>query len=218
MIHREQEIIHWAKDRRIIPDSTPSAQLAKTHSEWKEWLRDKSRDDIGDIVVTLVIGHWLSQERPLGDSVAELEPVHFDCTSRAGHIVQQLIGEIDMDILCEGSGEQKNYAAIYICLAEIARLSGWTVEECIETAWQDIKDRRGMMLHGTFVKQATLDHLAVYGVYPARGRLESVVSSPEQRSQIAGVITSAEFSADAKFDKQSGTWLVFSTGLQKKTV
>ena len=218
MIHREKEIIQWAKDRLIIPDSTPAAQLAKTRSEWKEWLRDKSKDDIGDTIVTLIIGHWLSQDRNLGDSVAKVEPVHFDCTSRAEHIIEQVIGELDMDILCEGCGEQNSYAAAYLCLADLARLSGWTVEDCIEIAWQDIKDRRGMMLHGTFVKQATLDRLAAYGVYPAHGRLESVVSSPEQRSQIAGVITGAEFSADSKFDKQSGTWLVFSTGLQKETV
>ena len=218
MIHREQEIIQWAKDRRIVPDSTPAAQLAKTRSEWNEWLRDRSKDDIGDTIVTMVIGHWLSQERNLGDSVAEIEPVHFDCISRAEHIIEQLINGIDTDITCEGYGEQGNYAAVYLCLAELARLSGWTVKECIEIAWQDIKDRKGMMLHGTFVKQATLDRLAVYGVYPAHGRLESVVSSPEQRSQMAGVITGAEFSADSSFDKQSGTWLVFSTGLQKETV
>ena len=217
MIHREQEIIQWAKDRRIIPDSTPAAQLAKTSSEWSEWLRDKSKDDIGDTIVTLIIGHYLSHERSLGESVAEIEPVHFDCIDRAEHIIEQLINGIDTDITCEGYGERESYAATYLCLTELARLSGWTVKECIETAWQDIKDRKGMMLHGTFVKQATLNRLATYGVYPAHGRLESVVSSPEQRSQIAGVITGAEFSADAKFNKQSGTWLVFSTGLQKET-
>ena len=218
MIHRELEIIQWAKDRRIIPDSTPSAQLAKTHSEWKEWLRDRSRDDIGDIVVTLVIGHWLVHERPLGDSVAELEPMHFDTIERAEKIFLKSLSEIEIDIEWEDYGTESYHAYAYLCLTEMARLSGWEVKDCIEKAWQDIKDRRGMMLHGTFVKQATLDHLAVYGIYPASGRLESVVSSAEQRSQIAGVITSAEFSADSKFDKQSGTWLVFSTGLQKETV
>ena len=218
MIHREQEIIQWAKDRRIIPDSTPAAQLTKTRSEWSEWLRYKTKDDIGDTIVTLIIGHYLSHEHSLGDAVADLEPMYFDSISRAEHIIGQLIGELDMDILYEGCGEHENYAATYFCLTDIARLSGWTVKECIEIAWQDIKDRKGMMLHGTFVKQATLDRLAVYGVYPAHGRLESVVSSPEQRSQIAGVITGAEFSADSTFDKQSGTWLVFSTGLQKETV
>ena len=218
MIHRELEIIQWAKDRRIIPDSTPSAQLAKTHSEWKEWLRDKSRDDIGDVIVTLVIGHWLVHERPLSYSVAELEPMHFDTIERAEKIFQKSLSEIEIDIEWEDYGTESYHAYAYLCLTELARLSGWTVKDCIEIAWQDIKDRRGIMIHGTFVKQATLDHLAVYGIYPAKGRLESVVSSAEQRSQIAGVITSAEFSADAKFDKQSGTWLVFSTGLQKETV
>lgn len=212
MIHREQDIIQWAKDRRIIPDSNPSAQFTKTRSEWNEWLRDHSKDDVGDVIVTLIIGHYLSHEQHLSESAAEAEPANFDCISRAERMIEHSLGVLEMDISCEGYGEQDSYATAYLCMSDLARLSGWTVEECIETAWQDIKDRMGMMLHGTFVKQATLDRLATYGVYPAHGRLESVVSNPEQRSQIAGVITGAEFSADSKFDKESGTWLVFSTG------
>jgi NTP pyrophosphatase (non-canonical NTP hydrolase) len=52
----------WAKDRQIIPNSTPMAQLMKTMSELGELadatLKNDSAgmvDGVGDVVVTLII-------------------------------------------------------------------------------------------------------------------------------------------------------------------
>jgi len=60
--HLIAQVTQWAKDRQIIPNSTPQAQFLKTVSEVGE-LADalaKSRsneiiDGIGDITVTLII-------------------------------------------------------------------------------------------------------------------------------------------------------------------
>jgi len=58
----EQNIIQWAKDRRIIPNGDPSAQLLKTMSELGEladatlkfdW--DGIEDGVGDVLVTLIL-------------------------------------------------------------------------------------------------------------------------------------------------------------------
>lgn len=56
------DIVHWARQRQIIPNSTPMAQLMKTMSELGE-LADATLksdhagivDGVGDVVVTLVI-------------------------------------------------------------------------------------------------------------------------------------------------------------------
>lgn len=52
----------WAKDRRIIPNSTPQAQLMKTVSELGELADatlksdvDAIKDGVGDVLVTLII-------------------------------------------------------------------------------------------------------------------------------------------------------------------
>lgn len=52
----------WAKDRRIIPNSTPQAQLMKTMSELGELADatlkgnvDEIKDGVGDVLVTLII-------------------------------------------------------------------------------------------------------------------------------------------------------------------
>lgn len=57
-----EDIKQWARDRKIIPNSTPSAQLLKTMSELGELAdatlknsHDGIVDGIGDVLVTLII-------------------------------------------------------------------------------------------------------------------------------------------------------------------
>jgi NTP pyrophosphatase (non-canonical NTP hydrolase) len=58
----EEKVVQWAMDRKIIPNSNPTAQLMKTMSELGE-LADatlKNDDDgivdgVGDVLVTLIL-------------------------------------------------------------------------------------------------------------------------------------------------------------------
>jgi len=57
-----ENVVQWAKDRQIIPNSTPAAQLLKTVSELGELADATAKHDheeiidgIGDVLVTLVI-------------------------------------------------------------------------------------------------------------------------------------------------------------------
>ena len=46
---------------------------------------------------------------------------------------------------------------LYSCLdylAKIAELSGATLEECVQIAYDDIKDRKGLMHGGLFIKES----------------------------------------------------------------
>lgn len=59
----ETEVLRWAEDRRIIPNSTALAQAIKTHEELGELMSALHRGDkaeiadaYGDILVTLIIG------------------------------------------------------------------------------------------------------------------------------------------------------------------
>jgi len=58
----EEKVIQWARDRQIIPNSNPRAQLMKTVSELGELADATLKDDgdgivdgIGDILVTLIL-------------------------------------------------------------------------------------------------------------------------------------------------------------------
>ena len=57
----ESDVIRWAEARKIIPNSTPAAQLLKALSEMGELAdatikgdREKQMDGVGDIVVCLI--------------------------------------------------------------------------------------------------------------------------------------------------------------------
>lgn len=47
-----------------------------------------------------------------------------------------------------------DYGDMLVCIVQAVRLSGLTLEECLEKAWDDIKDRRGTMVAGKFVKES----------------------------------------------------------------
>ena len=45
---------------------------------------------------------------------------------------------------------------IYVTLVINAHRRGLTIEECVDAAWHEIKDRTGRMINGKFVKEADL--------------------------------------------------------------
>lgn len=59
----ELDVLRWAEERKIIPNSNPLSQAIKTTEEVAELLKALSKGDIeeatdayGDILVTLIIG------------------------------------------------------------------------------------------------------------------------------------------------------------------
>ena len=43
---------------------------------------------------------------------------------------------------------------VTVCLINLCALKGWTLSECLNEAWEQIKDRRGTLLpNGCFVKE-----------------------------------------------------------------
>ena len=77
------DVIRWAEARRIIPNSTPEAQLLKTVEELGELVgavvrrsRPKIEDGFGDVLVTLIIAADLLQVdllECLGNAYAEIK-------------------------------------------------------------------------------------------------------------------------------------------------
>ena len=41
---------------------------------------------------------------------------------------------------------------VFVVLTIIAAQMGWSIEECVQTAYEEIKDRKGKMVDGIFVK------------------------------------------------------------------
>lgn len=57
------------------------------------------------------------------------------------------IGQGDKEAIRDAIGD------IAVTIIIQAHMHGWTLDECLESAYEQIKDRRGSMQNGTFVKE-----------------------------------------------------------------
>lgn len=64
----------------------------------------------------------------------------------------QEVGELS-DSICKGKDIKDDIGDIIVVLINIAERNGITLEDCLEKAWEDIKDRKGKMVNGVFVKE-----------------------------------------------------------------
>ena len=67
----------------------------------------------------------------------------------------QEVGELS-DSLCKGKSPIDDIGDCMVVLTIIAEQSGLTIEECSTHAYNDIKDRKGKMIDGVFVKESDL--------------------------------------------------------------
>ena len=65
----------------------------------------------------------------------------------------QECGELS-DNICKGKDVRDDIGDIIVVLINIAERNGLSLTECLQVAYNDIKDRKGRMVNGTFVKEA----------------------------------------------------------------
>jgi hypothetical protein len=68
----------------------------------------------------------------------------------------QEAGELS-DNICKGREISDDIGDMIVVLINIAERNGLSLATCMEKAWEDIKDRKGKMVDGVFVKEEDLD-------------------------------------------------------------
>ena len=64
----------------------------------------------------------------------------------------QEAGELS-DNICKGNDIKDDIGDMMVVLINIAERNGITISECLQVAYNDIKDRKGTMVDGVFVKE-----------------------------------------------------------------
>ena len=77
-----------------------------------------------------------------------------DDKSQFAKLIQEA-GELS-DNICKGNDIKDDIGDMIVVLINIAERNDVSLTECIKTAWEDIKDRRGAMRDGVFIKQDDL--------------------------------------------------------------
>lgn len=150
------KIEQWANDRNIINGTKPIDQAMKLFSEFSE-LADNvgkgrdCRDDIGDVFVVLTI--MTAQH---GHSIDD----HLS-TCVKGYNLKGTVIELCENLTIFSSAQHLEYEkeqealSMATCLLEsIALQNGSSLEECVQLAYNDIKDRKGIVHNGVFIKES----------------------------------------------------------------
>ena len=147
-----QKIEQWANDRNIIKGSKPIDQAMKLFSEFGE-LADNigkgrdCRDDVGDCAVVLII-----MCRQLG--IPAIDSIQKDNDNYSTKEYVTWAGYWMCSWVSGGMSNSEELGFIFSNLINIAQLSNYTLEECVQIAYDDIKDRKGLMHGGLFIKES----------------------------------------------------------------
>ena len=69
--------------------------------------------------------------------------------------LMQELGEFS-DSVCKGKDIKDDIGDMLVVMLNIATRNGVTLSECLARAWDEIKDRKGKMVDGIFVKEEDL--------------------------------------------------------------
>ena len=74
-----------------------------------------------------------------------------DDKSQFAKLIQEA-GELS-DNICKGNDISDDIGDMIVVLINIAERNNLSIQECLQQAWDDIKDRKGRMVDGVFVKE-----------------------------------------------------------------
>ena len=147
-----QKIEQWATDRNIIKGSKPIDQAMKLFSEFGE-LADNvgkgrdCRDDIGDCAVVLII-----MCRQLG--IPTIDSIQKDNDNYNIKEYVTWAGYWMCSWVSSGMSNNEELGFIFSNLINIAQLNNSNLEECVQIAYNDISERKGLMHGGLFIKES----------------------------------------------------------------
>ena len=161
-----EKIEGWGKDRGLDKKATVEAQMIKTAEEMAELIiglskddKDKIIDSIGDVYVTLVVGNLIQGKADFEKAFkrAEVDSKntvrHYGDPDKTEQIINLMIAT--KEVLTLG---YTTYT-ISLMLMNIMIVAGGnqlSFKNCVESAYEEIKGRKGRIIDGTFVKESDL--------------------------------------------------------------
>lgn len=150
-----KKILQWAKDRELDKKGTVKAQAIKTVEELSELVKAVCKDDrkeiidaIGDVHVTLVIGNML-------DTNTEIDALSCIGSDEDKYTKEQLLKHL---LDCSENIIDTHYVRIAIAITiktlyNVCKYYQFDYADCVESAYNVIKNRKGKVVDGQYVKE-----------------------------------------------------------------
>ena len=165
-----EKIAQWAEDRNLVLGSTPQKQFIKLMEEFGELCagiarndKEKIKDSIGDCFVVVVVLSKLldldNVELCSSDIINEFRNYKYKHSSTMEQLLEAVhnLGGISIPII-QGWEVNKEWIELFcINLIIISLFEGLNFAECVKYSYEQIKDRKGRMIDGVFVKEEDLN-------------------------------------------------------------
>ena len=126
-------------------DDTPCKDYIARQAMLEELSKNTIKHNVGTKTLIENITHW-HHERNLIEGSTDKDQF---CK-----LIQEA-GELS-DSICKGNSVADDIGDMIVVLINIAERNKLSISECLAKAWDDIKDRKGQMVDGVFVKEADL--------------------------------------------------------------
>lgn len=134
-------IINWTNERELIKKENAEKQYLKFLEEVGETAKAILKDDsagvidgFGDIAVTMII---------LGEQIANSQELSDNNNFLTGITLYDVVKRVGPDFVNPSAMNFLNDACFFY---------GLDLVQCLESAWEEIKDRKGKTINGTFIK------------------------------------------------------------------
>jgi NTP pyrophosphatase (non-canonical NTP hydrolase) len=171
----------WSTAKEL-DKASPLSQMLKLNEEWGELNgatvrkdKEKIADSVGDMMVVLTI---LAQQMNFSKIHLSLNPdengqhnfhyvdqwsvelLYLHIANEIGLIARDLVDiSTNTNRINSRTQIQLSSRNIAIYLVFVAKKFDLTLTECLELAWNEIKDRQGKMVDGVFVKSSDLEEV-----------------------------------------------------------
>lgn len=150
-------IKQWAHERNIINGSDPKTQALKFVSEAGELAKNidgECQDDIGDCMVVLIV--VAAQKGYYMDSIFSMAHNNLLKVPNTHNASQYLLFMESVglfsDLIIKNQDCSHAIARVIANLISLADRKAYGIDRCLQVAYDDIKDRQGVMYNGAFIK------------------------------------------------------------------
>ncbi|MEJ8751649.1 MazG-like family protein [Lagierella sp. ICN-221743] len=153
------KIEQWAIDRELDKKATVEAQSIKTAEEMAELIIgiskdnvDLIKDSVGDVFVTLVIGNMIDEKHDLQKILSRTKNIEYEGEKSGliSLISTSLMSTIGM------SYDSRVILGTIRKLKMVCKFYNLDFTDCVQSAYDEIKDRKGKTIDGQFIKESDL--------------------------------------------------------------
>jgi NTP pyrophosphatase (non-canonical NTP hydrolase) len=152
-LKEEIKILEKAKDQ-VDPNSESASNYERLINDFEyavcilEGAGDLSR--VGFLIES--VRRWATDRRIIGVKSGSTAKAQFDKLLEEVEELDVAISESDMHEAIDAIGD------CTVVLINLAELIGCSFEKCLASAYDEIKNRKGMMIDGKFVKESDLEN------------------------------------------------------------